>query len=126
MTNLQRVGGKVEVAKEHYFKSNTWTNLLTEKAKFDAFCEWCDKESNVSYYEVHIIPPSNIQSILKYKHFSTVLYALGGITDNMDFFENANTQLIVRTILIRNNSYSYSWSNDFGEQYKIIITSVYE
>lgn len=126
MTNLQRVGGKVEVAKEQYFKSNTWTNLLTEKAKLDAFCEWCDRECKVAYYEIHIIPPSNIQSILKYRLFSSVLYALGGIIDNMDFLENATTQLEVRNTLNRNKPYSYSWLNDFNEKYTITIVPVYE
>lgn len=124
MTNLQRVGGKVEVAKDRYFNANTWMKGMTEKAKLDAFCEWCDRECEVAYYEIYF--DDNHKDVFKYRNLSSVFYILGEITGNRERFECSNVYDNIRSRLNTHTSYTHIWTDSFLDDHSITIRVVYK
>ena len=123
MNNLQRVGGKVEVAKELYFKANPWMNGMTDKAKYEVFCEWCDRECN-PYYEVYF--DDNFDTVFKYPDFSSVIIAIKGITPYPSDFENPIIQDFIKSKINSNGKYSHKWVDEYGDEHKVNVVAIYD
>lgn len=118
MTNLQKVGGRVEVAKKRYFKDNTWTKL-------DSFCEWCDRECEVAYrecevayYEVYFD-----ESVFKIKDFSDVVKIICSLNNK---FTKTDVYNELSSYLNDHTRCFFCWYDDFEDKHCIDIVSIYK